>query len=307
MANETGANETGAHEHVLYETEDSADITLLRQRAPGADLTLRVVALERVKPHEHYHEPRVVELAARLVAEGRLVNPPVVVQQGESYVVLDGATRLTALRQLGYPCVIVQVVEVKQQGVLLSSWNHALYGVSEGELLALLRAVPGLRLSHTSSDPLVLPEGALAYLRMASSETYLLEPESSMGRADVEWLGVLNALVAAYGRWGNVERTLSHDMTTLAAQFPDLAALVIFPRFTPQMILSLAALGRTVPAGITRFLIPGRILRLNVPLEKLAADESLDAKQAWLDELIRSKVRERQVRYYEEPVILLDE
>ena len=73
------------------------------------------------------------------------------------------------------------------------------------------------------------------------------------------------------------------------------------------MILALAAEGRTVPAGITRFVIPGRILRLNAPLARLASDEPLESKRRWLDNLVRERLADRQVRYYQEPVILLDE
>ena len=296
--------------NIAYETEDPADITLLRQPKQGYNLTLRVVPMAQVVPHEHYHGQRVAELAARLVTEGKLINPPIVAQQGEKYVVLDGATRLTAMRQLGYPTMIVQVVNWAQQKVELTSWNHAVYG-GKGDLLAVLRGVAGLHL-RAVARPLVvsqeLPAGTLGYLVTANAECFVLESDAaSLAPVDDAWLHVLNDVVEAYGEWGNVERTLTTDVALLASQFPDLVALVVFPRFTPQTILELAEQGRTVPAGITRFVIPGRILRLNAPLAKLAADESLAEKQAWLDELIREKLLERQVRYYEEPVVLLDE
>jgi hypothetical protein len=175
----------------------------------------------------------------------------------------------------------------------------------------VLRAVPGLQLEPVAYDVPTrqeLPTGALGYLMTAKQESFVLRVTSvAAATLGAEWLQVLNDVVEAYGQWGNVERTLTTDMEWLASQFPDLAALVIFPRFTPQTILELANQGRTVPAGITRFVIPGRILRLNAPLAKLAADEPLAQKQAWLDNLIRKKVLERQVRFYEEPVVLLDE
>jgi hypothetical protein len=63
-----------------------------------------------------------------------------------------------------------------------------------------------------------------------------------------------------------------------------------------------------LPAGITRHLIPGRALRLNVPLDRMADTEhSLEEKNRWLEEWLRDKANQRQVRYYEEPTILLDE
>ena len=307
------------HESHAHEVEDPTDVTFLRQPHGSYDLTLRVAPLRLVVPHEHYHARRVDELTERLLADGRLINPPIVAQIGEKYVVLDGATRLTAMRQLNCPYIVVQVVDIDLVGatanaahaIELSNWNHVIYGGEGASLLATLRTIADLQLVPAASGTPVdapLPVGALGRLAMATGESFVLATErSAMQAMDAGWLRVLNEVVECYGQWGNVERTLSRDVEVLASQFPDFAALVSFPRFTPQMILELAAQGRTVPAGITRFVIPGRILRLNAPLAKLMADEPLAAKQAWLDELLREKLRMRQVRFYEEPVVLLDE
>lgn len=298
----------------LYETEDPADITLLRQPTLAYDLRLRVLPVEEVVPHEHYHGPRVTDLAVRLSKEGKLINPPVVAQQGDKYVVLDGATRLTAFRQLGYPHIVVQVVDLERQRIELTSWNHVLYGGDAAALLATLREVEGLevvpddqRESIAPGLPL-LPAGALGYLLTTGKGAFVLQAgDSLLGGSSGAWLRVLNAAVETYGQWGHVERTLSGDVDALAHQFPEMAALVVFPRFTLSGILELAAAGRTVPAGITRFVIPGRILRLNAPLEAIVSDAPVATKQAWLDDFVREKLRARQVRYYEEPVVLLDE
>ena len=56
-----------------------------------------------------------------------------------------------------------------------------------------------------------------------------------------------------------------------------------------------------------RFVIPGRVLRLHVPLDMLRSDDSLDDKNDWLDQLIQEKLANRRLRYYQEPVVLLDE
>src|SRR5262245_31708300 len=97
-----------AHEPVEHEPVDAADVTILRQQA-GYALKLHVAPLTQVAPHEHYHGQRVAVLMARLVAEGKLINPPITARYKDKYVVLDGATRLTAMRQLGYPYIVVQV------------------------------------------------------------------------------------------------------------------------------------------------------------------------------------------------------
>ena len=68
-----------------------------------------------------------------------------------------------------------------------------------------------------------------------------------------------------------------------------------------------ASQGGLLPAGLTRFVIPGRILRLNADLERLKADEPLPAKRAWFNDFLAQKLARSRLRYYQEPVILLDE
>ncbi len=86
-----------------------------------------------------------------------------------------------------------------------------------------------------------------------------------------------------------------------------MAGLVVFPQFSPEIVLQIAAKNRLLPAGITRFVIPGRILRLNAPLDLLAGNDSLAKKREWLDTMVQAKLTARAMRYYTEPVVLLDE
>src|SRR5688572_29894343 len=92
-------------EPIAHEVEDAVDVTILRQQQGGYALKLQVAPLAQVIPHEHYHGQRVAVLMARLTAEGKLINPPIAARYKDKYVVLDGATRLTAMRQLGFPYI----------------------------------------------------------------------------------------------------------------------------------------------------------------------------------------------------------
>jgi phosphoglycerate dehydrogenase-like enzyme len=282
-------------------------VAVLRQQRSAHNLRLQVVPLDEIVPHEAFNDARVADLAARLVADGRLINPPVAAPSNGKYIILDGATRLTAFKHLGYPHIILQVVDVEREPVQLHTWYHAVRGSGPAALVERLASVPGLALEPARlSDLVALPltPGSLGYLAAADGQGYRLAARPTPG---YDWLDVLNRMVDAYSRWGRVERTLTTDIEMLAHQYPDFAGLVVFPQFTPQLILDLADLGRTVPAGITRFIIPGRILRLNAPLEMLSADEPLAVKRSWLDNLVRERLSYRHVRYYEEPVVLLDE
>jgi hypothetical protein len=145
---------------------------------------------------------------------------------------------------------------------------------------------------------------ALGYLITAERSGYLLELTD---RNNGDWIDVLVELVDAYGAWGDVGRTLDTDLDALTTQYPDLAGLFVYPQFSPEIVIQVAERSRLLPAGITRFLIPGRILRLNAPLDMLAAGVAFSVKADWLDRIVEEKLANRGVRYYEEPVMLLDE
>jgi hypothetical protein len=82
---------------------------------------------------------------------------------------------------------------------------------------------------------------------------------------------------------------------------------VVFPEYTVKQVMQIAQAGRVLPAGITRFVIPGRVLRLKADLNVLKSDKPLSEKEVWLNQLVGEKLANNRVRYYEEPVYLLDE
>ncbi len=288
----------------VYVAQKLAD--LLQTRQTNEALSLELVPIEQVVPHEQIDEKRVARLMDRLEEDGRLVNPPVTIFWQGRYVVLDGATRSTAFRRLGYPHLIVQVVRPEQQDFELHTWYHAISSPRPfAELQEVLSQIEGLRLSP-------LPMSAIqTAFQQPNALCYFLARDGSATLAQAahgaDRLVVMNALVAAYTTWGEVERTLLTDLTRLLAQFPQMTAVAVFPQFQPADVFNSASAGNLLPAGLTRFVIPGRILRLNAELERLKQDEPLAAKRTWFNKFLEEKLARSRLRYYQEPVILLDE
>ena len=168
-----------------------------------------------------------------------------------------------------------------------------------------LASIDGLNLNSISADQ------ARASLTSSDSICYLIGRDGALTLASVapgyEKLDVMGRLVALYTDWGSVERTLLTDLDRLKAQFPLLVAVAVFPQFKPSEVFDAAADGNLLPAGLTRFVIPGRILRLNADLARLKLDESLADKRAWFNDFLAGKLSRSRLRYYQEPVVLLDE
>ena len=285
-------------------------VAAINTRRTSETLNLEIVPVELVVPHEYIDNKRVARLMERLEDDGRLVNPPVTTYWKNRYVILDGATRYSALQRLGYPYAIVQVVDEAQAGFQLHTWYHAIS--TEGEapvafdaLEAQLRAIDGLILRPLSPDAArqaLEQPAALCYFLARDGRLTLAEAADGTAR-----LAIMNAIVDTYNAWGSVERTLLTDMDGLLAQFPQLVAVAVFPQFAPAEVFDAAARGDLLPAGLTRFVIPGRILRLNADLERLKHDEPLAVKRAWFNDFLGGKLSRSRLRYYQEPVVLLDE
>lgn len=302
--------------HIAASTEDARQaaavsvaeqiIDFFQEVAVDTVLPLRVVPMDRVVPHEHVDRKRVNRLAQRLQQDGRLSNPPIVTETEDGrYMVLDGATRTAAMKQLQFPHAIVQVAPVNE-GLGLRTWYHLIQGMSTQALIDLVEKLPAVSLQPTTAekaDDAMFEYGALCYLHLADGRVFLVHAAPGANRLDA-----LNELTAAYIEAGHVERTLNGNMISLKSDYPDVTAVVIFPEYTvTQVMQATLNSGRFFPAGITRFIIPGRVLRLNAELDVLRSDKSLREKNRWLHNLLLEKQNRGDIRYYAEPVYLLDE
>lgn len=281
-------------------------VELLRAKRPDESLSLEVVPISEVMPHEEIDEKRVANLMERLKNEARLKNPPIVTEWNERYIILDGATRFTSLKRLGYPHIIVQVVDPERDDFELHTWYHVISADDPwDELLQELKSIKGLNLSPLPADEIQSAfrvRHALCYFLDRNRTATLVQADQDRDRIEL-----MSRLVSCYTKWGSVERTLLTDLNRLRGQFPDMKAVAVFPQFEPETVFSAASEGRLLPAGLTRFVIPGRILRLNADLARLKADEPLVTKRAWFNHFLGEKLARSRLRYYQEPVILLDE
>ena len=271
---------------------------------------LHILPTASLRPHEHHEDRRAEPLAESLRRDGVLRNPPVVLRlsgHDERYVVLDGANRTTAFKHLGLEYVLAQVVHPGDNQVGVETWNHAVLHMTEDELLGAIRDLGDVDLAVSDA------EQAKADMFRGSALAYLsLRPDRVLAAAAAvpdlpRRVEGLNRLVHAYQTRGKVERTNAGSASELERAFPGAAGLVVFLAFSVQDVVEAVSLDLLLPAGLTRFIVSPRALRVNYPLEALAAPESREAKEQALAEWLRQQVVGRKVRYYAEATYLFDE
>jgi hypothetical protein len=270
---------------------------------------LRILPLNLLVEHEYNDAQRTSPLASRLEAEGLLKNPPIVAPLGEGdprFMVLDGANRTTALSSLGYPHILAQVVRYEEPAV---TWHHLITKIEPEEFIGLLNTVDGVDLfllDHLHARAALARRECLMFIMMVDGKVYAARPKLP-GLFVHEQNKLLNALVDTYKDRGVLHRAMTDSLEEARSLYPDLTGVVVFPRYDACEVLALARDGELLPAGLTRHLIQGRILRVNYPLSELKSRDPLEVKNARLQEWLKRKMSSKEVRFYGEMTYLFDE
>jgi hypothetical protein len=104
-----------------------------------------------------------------------------------------------------------------------------------------------------------------------------------------------------------MDRVNHSDVAALKQHHPHFGALVSFPDFAKPDVRAVAEGGHLLPSGVTRILVPRRVLGFNLRLPLLKSNLPLEEKRRWLAEEMRHKVAEHKVRYYQEPTFVFDD
>lgn len=271
---------------------------------------LLILPADALVLHEEVDARRVEPLVGRLQADGILKNPPIAaaIDPGPGhngrYVILDGANRTTALWKLEAPHQLVQLVNYGE--VELDTWGHLVTGIPRPVFTEIL-AHAELELESSTRQE---ARERLAHRDVAASIT---DPDghvvvvSGTGSLAVE-TERLRRLTSIYNGRSTIHRVKTDRLADLLPYYDEVTALIRFPGYTPEEIMRLADGGHKLPTGITRHVIHGRALRVNLPVDVLMDEQrTTEQKNEWLRDWIKHKLANREIRYYQESTFLFDE
>ena len=276
--------------------------------SPTSIPRLEIVSTDDLLEHEHHDEQRKNPLVARIEKHGVLRNPPIVTTllDGSShYMILDGANRVAALRELEFLHIAVQVVAPDDPGLKLYNWNHVIWDFKPQDMLAGLRQLQDINIIH--GDPAGSLENetqTLAQFETSEGDLFTIYTEAQPLEKRV---AMLNSVVDIYKQQAKLDRTSEWSLVRLKPGYDNLCGLLTFPKFEIKQVLTLAGRGSLLPTGITRCTVTPRALHLNYPLEAMAGNGSLQEKNEQLKTFIRKRLAEKGIRYYAEATFLFDE
>jgi len=271
---------------------------------------LAILQLEQIIPHEHVDDRRVARLMESIEKEGVLKNPPVVLSPSAAirkYVVLDGASRTAVFRSLGFEHILVQVVDPVPESIRVEAWNHVVLGSTVEDLFAELEQDPLIQFAPAKGRDRqsVWVEGnPVIFLVTQDQRTYRATSKVGGYESQMEFL---HRFVNAYHQAGDVERTVTRHPAQLLRLYKNFGYLVLLPRFKLNDVLNFAQSSLLIPAGLTRFVIIPRALRVNYPLSRLMKDQPIKEKRDELSKWLQEKTSQRGIRFYAESIFLYDE
>lgn len=267
---------------------------------------LKIIPIKDILIHEELDQSRSRQISAQLKKEKYLINPILVASlDEEKYLQLDGMNRLSAFSAMGLKNILCQIVDYNDQDMVeLSSWVH-LFKNNSDDFINFAKKNKSLvvkkgDLEHVGHRFIKEKDfGRLCTVVNEKNQVFLISTGGNMAKK----MKNLNYLVSFYKE--NLTREDLpfnfdyNDIGYFFHQYPNTNMMVIFPNFTPQQIIEVVENGGFFPPGVTRHIIKGRCLNVNIPLTFFANSQSV-VKQ---NQLLKKFLAEKNVRFYEEPTI----
>lgn len=233
--------------------------------------------------HEARDPSRLSRLRDRMEAEDVQANPVIASAYGDDFLVLDGAHRVHALKELGCGLALIQNVELPERA---ESWRHLLPGSPD------LANIGDIEVSGAFSD------GFSAEFEVFGGGRVSVRPKSKDLSSEAALLWKLQSL---YPKGSTVSRVEPGEPVSLSEG----EMVVRYRPFSTAELVEMVSREEVLPAGITRFRIPKRILGVRFPLEFLMGDDSEYANSE-LRSLVEARRRENRIRRYDEPIVLFE-
>ncbi len=275
---------------------------------------LEIIPIKNILVHEEFDTSRSDDLIKKFKKSNTLTDPIIVASLGNSqYLQLDGMNRLSCFKKLGIKTILCQIVDYNnQEEVKLSSWIH-FFKAKREEFFQHVRKNKNLTIQRADVEeigPRYIKEkdfGRLVMIVDKKEGSFLI----LTGGDFVEKIKRLNYLVSFYQN--NITREiLPFDLTRRNMRLffcenphlnfyenPQTNLMVVFPNFTPQQVIEVVRVGGLFPAGVTKHLIKGRCLDVNVPLDLFDNSKSVAFQNKQFSKFLSGK----KVRLYEEPTI----
>lgn len=263
--------------------------------------SLAIIPIDEISFYELSNPLKKESLIDRIQKSQIFFNPITLAKYEQRYVLIDGANRYEALRELGAKYVFAQMVDYTSSAQVELMKNVHFLHIRAREFLHLLEQSS---LSYSLVDEIGTAEEAehLVQVSFVDHPSIVVEGTSTSSTG----VEKINALVRAYIHtvpFARLSEISQGDNNEYGTQ-------ITFPEFTILDIMRLISSQQMLASGVTWHNVKQHILHFSVPLSILRgehhAKQGQDA-QHWLQERIAWSLEQGHIRYYPSSVYLCDE
>lgn len=272
--------------------------------------TFEIIPIHKAIPHEFHDHSRTPPLIEKLRASGVMINPPLFSPFDDGsgqYMVLDGANRVFAFKEMGFPHILAQTIPADSNALKLSSWNHVIWDMATSLLLKSLKDITDTSLIEKGGNEEINEnEGAIVIVSIKTPDDREL-CLTSKHKQKSECVALLIAVMDTYKYTARFDRIPLGTIEAIQGLYEDITAIISYPQFQIQEVFELCKAGILFPSGITRFRITPRALKINYPLDELASNKPLEEKRNNLHTWLQERLSRKGVRFYAESTLIFDE
>lgn len=266
-----------------------------------------ILKIKEIKLHETTETNRLRNIFDRISSSKHLLNPVIVGQYDDELILIDGANRLSILREIGCKLIIAQVTDYKNKKIKLRNWNHLVYEIGIKDIIEYCET------NNFKYKEITYKEGKEVLKNNLNS---ILTSDISNGKSLLVTLpknfnDAIQRLNDFTKFYFNVH---SFDRSEEEIKYGDLCkysrrkgVLVEFFKFKKEQIVKIASSKAKLPAGISRHILDNRVLHVRYEISKLKDDMNLEDKRKDLHKYLLGKIDTNKVRQYRESVIVFDE
>jgi hypothetical protein len=268
---------------------------------------LEILKIEDIKLHETTEFNRLRNVYDRIAGSKHLMNPVIVGRYDKDLILIDGANRLSTLREIGCKLAIAQVIDYKNKKIKLKRWHHLVY---DADLDLIISFCSRLKLEYKYvgyKEGSWILKNKFNYILTSGiikNKSILITLPKNFSRL----METLNAFTKLYFNRYEFDRSEEEiSLSDLRKYTRRKGTLIEFPCFTKKQIVEIANNHCRLPAGISRHILDNRVLHVRYELAKLMDDTQLEKRQKELEKYLINKIDNNKVRQYRESVIVFDE
>jgi hypothetical protein len=266
-----------------------------------------ILKITDIKLHETTETNRLRNIFDRISKSKHLLNPVIVGVYDDKFILIDGANRLSTLREIGCKLIVAQLTDYKNKKIKLRNWNHLIYDVGLNDIKDYC-GKKNFRFRYVNykegKDFLKNNLNSILISDISNGKSLLINLPKNFNDS----LKRLNDFTKFYFNVHNFDRS-EEEITyfDLCKYSRRKGVLVEFFKFTKEQIVKIANGKSKLPAGISRHILDNRVLHVRYEISNLKDDKNIENKRNDLQKYLISKIDTNKVRQYRESVIVFDE